>query len=104
MQASVRDSDTVARLSGDEFACILENVPSEIYLSLVAEKIIANLSVPFETDKSQKLQLSASIGISIFPQDGEESEKLLENADQAMYKAKKVKEKSSYNFYRVSNI
>ncbi len=103
LKESTRDSDTVARLGGDEFACLLENTPSKKYLSIVAEKIIANLAKPFKINQEQSVQLEASIGISIFPQDGKGCAALLKNADQAMYQAKKIKGKSLYKFYDASS-
>ena len=101
LQTSVRDSDTVARFGGDEFACLLENIPSKEELVLLVEKIIANIKVPFDVNEKLRLQLAASIGISIFPQDGENADTLLENADQAMYEAKKIKGQTS--FYKLSD-
>ncbi len=102
LQASVRNSDTAVRLGGDEFVCLLENIPAKEDLALIAEKIIANIKVPFDVNEELRLELSTSIGISIFPQDGENIETLLEKADHAMYNAKNEKAKG-YKFYNASN-
>ncbi|MEN8172344.1 MAG: diguanylate cyclase [Chloroflexota bacterium] len=99
LQAGVRESDTVARLSGDEFACLLEKIPDKKYLSLVANKLIDNMTAPYQTRSENSVNLTASIGISIYPDDGDEPDGLLGKADQAMYEAKKHKGKDHYNFY-----
>jgi len=100
LRANLRESDTVARLSGDEFSCIIEKIPNENYLPIVAKKLIENLSKPFKIDEENSIYLTASIGISIFPQDGDDSVKLLRNADQAMYATKNIKGQSNYSFYK----
>ena len=99
LQACLRESDTVARLGGDEFACLIEKIPDEKYLDVVAEKLTENLSRLYEVGEEVSIHFTASIGISIFPQDGDDCVTLLENADQAMYKAKEIKKKSHYSFY-----
>lgn len=92
----VRESDTVARMGGDEFAVILGNVAREEDAGLVAQKIIDSLSAPMPLD-GKECRVGASIGISRFPHDGESSEALLSQADSAMYGAKK-KGKNTYCF------
>ncbi|MCU7923654.1 MAG: EAL domain-containing protein [Candidatus Thiodiazotropha sp. (ex Dulcina madagascariensis)] len=87
LKACVREMDTVSRLGGDEFTVILPDIAEEISTTLVATNILAILSQPFELD-GQEVHLSASIGITIFPQDGEDPGMLLQNADTAMYRAK----------------
>ncbi|TVP57881.1 MAG: GGDEF domain-containing protein [Halomonadaceae bacterium] len=84
----VREVDTVARLGGDEFTVILTGAKQYKDVELVAQKIIDALAVPFHVAQ-QFVQISASIGITSYPQDGSTPEALLEGADQAMYKAKK---------------
>ncbi len=84
----VRESDTVARFGGDEFAILLTNILSQNDAGLVARKIIKIISEPFQI-KGIKQQIGVSIGISIFPEAGKELEPLLQKADQAMYIAKK---------------
>ncbi len=92
----VREADTVARLGGDEFLVLLDEIESIPMVEAMAERIcnvlIHELS---QDDYSQKL--SASIGISIFPEDGINSQELMRSADQAMYKAK-GKGKANYQF------
>lgn len=96
LRACVRESDTTARFGGDEFAIILTNLISKNNAGLVAEKIIENLTSPIAI-KEKNQQIGASIGISIFPQDGKTTTQLLQNADHAMYKAKK-ESKSHFQF------
>ena len=87
MASSVREEDTLARLGGDEFAVLVENVEREQSLALVAEKLLHCFESPFE-EAEHEFFLNASIGISIYPRDGETTATLLKNADAAMYKAK----------------
>jgi diguanylate cyclase (GGDEF)-like protein len=87
--ACLRDTDTAARIGGDEFAIILPDAHQKTTAETIAGKLLKTLSQPFELD-SQQASISASIGITVFPNDGEEAETLLENADHAMYDAKKV--------------
>jgi diguanylate cyclase (GGDEF)-like protein/PAS domain S-box-containing protein len=84
---AVRDGDTVARLGGDEFAILLPEIAKASDTSLVVGKIFAALKAPFVID-SHELFVSASIGISVAPDDGDESGTLLKHADAAMYRAK----------------
>lgn len=93
----VRESDTVARLGGDEFTVILSTIESSINAEQVAGKIIETLAVPF-TIKGNDVQIGASIGVSIYPDNGDDTEILLKKADDAMYLAKK----EGKNDYRVS--
>jgi diguanylate cyclase (GGDEF)-like protein len=84
----VRESDTIARLGGDEFIIILNDVGDTNVVGIVAQKIIDALAAPF-TLRSQTVYVSASVGVTLYPDDGETNEVLLKNADQAMYAAKK---------------
>jgi diguanylate cyclase (GGDEF)-like protein len=95
---AVRTSDTVARLSGDEFALILTNLDHREDAAVAARKIIDQLSHPLDVVE-QTLQIRASVGISVFPADGTDSEELLRNADMSMYLAKQTGG-SQYEFYR----
>lgn len=88
IQSCTRESDTVARLSGDEFAVILPDIASSSCASVVAAKIVAAMNQPFEIHVRQVF-ISASVGIAVFPDDGADTEALLINADQAMYEVKK---------------
>ena len=83
----VRKSDLVSRLGGDEFAVILTEVKGAGRVTPIAENLIRTFSEPFIIEQ-QQTHLSASIGITIFPTDGSDSEDLLKKADTAMYRAK----------------
>jgi len=87
LKQTVRASDTVARVGGDEFNFVLNNIESGEHAALVANKIIAVLSEPFDL-KGQRCQIGGSIGISVFPDDSDDLEKLIKQADSAMYLAK----------------
>jgi diguanylate cyclase (GGDEF)-like protein len=80
--------DTVARLGGDEFVVILTDIRTKENAARVAEKIIRELSVPYEVE-GRTLSLSASIGASIYPSDEKAAKDLLRTADEAMYQAKR---------------
>ncbi|ANG65281.1 response regulator receiver protein [Marinobacterium aestuarii] len=95
---AVRTSDTVARLAGDEFTLILTNLEHRDDAAVAARKILEQLSQPLEVAE-QALQIRASVGISVFPVDGTDSEELLRNADMSMYLAKQTGG-SHYEFYR----
>jgi diguanylate cyclase (GGDEF)-like protein/PAS domain S-box-containing protein len=86
--ARLRDSDLVARLGGDEFVILLEDCPTAEDAEKVATNVIADLTVPFELNDGNVVQIGASIGISFYPKHGDTPEKLTDNADQALYKAK----------------
>jgi diguanylate cyclase (GGDEF)-like protein/PAS domain S-box-containing protein len=83
----VRSTDTVARMGGDEFTLVLEEVSTVEDSRVVAEKIRETLAKPVEIE-DQVYHITCSIGISLFPQQGEDSEQLLKQADIAMYRAK----------------
>lgn len=87
LQACLRDGDTIARLGGDEFAIILADIARAEDVGKVAQKIVDTMSKRFVL-KDQELFITASVGISLYPNDGEDAETLLKNADTAMYRAK----------------
>lgn len=89
LKACVRKEDTVARIGGDEFTVILEGVPNQSVPVVIANKILASVALPVDF-QGQSLFVGASIGISIFPKDGVDSDSLIKNADTAMYKAKEL--------------
>ena len=83
----VREGDTVARLSGDEFVVLLTGLYKEQDAAVVADKIVRNVSAPCRIGGNE-LRVSPSIGIALFPNDGQNIDELLRNADTAMYHAK----------------
>ncbi len=88
LQASVRASDMVARLGGDEFVIFMPKVVDNDSIQMVAERIIAALHQPIKTTKQIIKHFSGSIGITVYPDDADNSNDLLHCADQAMYAAK----------------
>ncbi len=92
MRESVRSADTVARMSGDEFVIVLESVADGESAMLVAEKVRKTLRKNFDALGCQ-LKISASIGVSLYPEHGRAANTLLKAADRAMYIAKKEKDK-----------
>lgn len=93
----VRQSDTVARIGGDEFTVILPMLKSSEDAALVAQKIIEHIAEPASRD-GHELLITASVGIAIFPEDGSDAGGLLQNADTAMYLAKELG-RSQYQFF-----
>jgi diguanylate cyclase (GGDEF)-like protein/PAS domain S-box-containing protein len=87
LQNSVREVDTVARLGGDEFVILLAGINDARDAGVVANKIVEATSEPCQIG-GKELRISPSIGIAIFPDDGQNIEELLRNADTAMYHAK----------------
>jgi diguanylate cyclase (GGDEF)-like protein len=87
LRGCLRDSDIVARLGGDEFVVLLAEAVEEAQVSAVAQKIVGAIAQPFGL-LGQELCVTASIGISLYPQDGGDEQTLTKNADVAMYHAK----------------
>ena len=87
LQSFLRESDTVARLGGDEFIVLLLETNDPEEASIIAQKIIDDLSAPIEVN-GKKVNIGASIGISTYPNDGDQCDLLLKHADLALYKAK----------------
>lgn len=87
LKARLREQDTLGRLGGDEFLAILDHAANTDASGIVAEKIIHSLIQPFELEGHQ-IKIGVSIGIAIFPQDGNTADELIKNADIAMYRAK----------------
>jgi len=87
LESCVRESDTVARMGGDEFTIILSDINSQINIERIAQDILEKMTTPFHLG-DEVIHVSTSIGISNYPKDGDEVELLLKNADQAMYAAK----------------
>lgn len=85
--ACVRETDTVSRLGGDEFNVILSELENTEIADRIAQSILSSMAEPFLLNGEQSF-VSASIGITLFPDDASESTELIKNADQAMYAAK----------------
>ncbi|MEJ1296658.1 MAG: EAL domain-containing protein [Candidatus Sedimenticola sp. (ex Thyasira tokunagai)] len=94
----VRESDTVARLGGDEFTIILPNILHPDDAARVAEKILDTFNTTPFLYQANELAVSFSIGVSIYPKDGEDAETMTQNADIAMYRAKESG-RNAYRFY-----
>ena len=88
LQGRVRASDTLARLGGDEFVVVLAQLSNKEEAALVAEKLLEAITLPFVIE-DQKITISASIGISVFPETASDADSLLQQADSAMYAAKR---------------
>jgi len=98
LTACVRKSDTVCRLGGDEFVVLLSEVTSAEAASVSARKILRAIAAPHIID-NRSLDITVSIGGSIYPNDGQDAENLLGQADAAMYEAKEHG-RNVYQFYR----
>ncbi len=95
---NVRKSDTVCRQGGDEFVILIHEKDHAVNAAMTAEKIIKSLALPHLIDEHQ-LNITTSIGISLFPEDGNDPDTLIKNADIAMYHAKK-NGRDNYQFFR----
>lgn len=93
----LRQEDVIARWGGDEFTLLLPALPSAADAANVAQRLLAMLKPAFQLD-GQELHISSSIGIALFPQDGDDMTSLLQNADAAMYRAKE-QGRNNYQFY-----
>lgn len=97
-----RSMDTVSRWGGDEFVILLENIFSPAEASAVAEKLIATVLTPVEMDEVS-LNVGASVGISLYPYDGEDVTTLIKNADMALYEAKAAGRNTLHFFDQTMN-
>jgi diguanylate cyclase (GGDEF)-like protein len=97
MRSSVRDADTISRVGGDEFIVLLGQVDTPEDAARVARKIITALSQPYKIEEHE-LALTASVGISIYPDSAKEARSLMRNADASMYSAKEAG-RNRYQFY-----
>jgi diguanylate cyclase (GGDEF)-like protein len=97
LKSCLRESDIVARLGGDEFVIMLPELDVEKYTATVARKILAAIARPFVLAGQEHI-VTASIGISTYPQNGLDEQTLTKNADVAMYKAKQ-EGKNNFQFY-----
>lgn len=87
LRSGVRASDVVARLGGDEFVVLLSEVSDRHHVMSIAQGLLSELSGPMEL-AGQECRVTASIGVSVFPEDGTDEQTLMKNADLAMYQAK----------------
>jgi diguanylate cyclase (GGDEF)-like protein len=99
LNAILRKSDTVARMGGDEFLLVLSDFVDIDNVEMVARKIVEAFRKPFIID-SQLLSVTTSIGVAIYPEDGEDSDSLVKRSDIAMYYAKR---KGRNNYCRYSS-
>lgn len=93
----VRKEDTVSRYAGDEFVVFMENIPDAKNPAKLAQKLIDTFNAPVYI-KGYRLKISISVGISLFPQDGHDTDTLIKNADAAMYRAKK-EGRNNFQYY-----
>ncbi|MCG8592484.1 MAG: EAL domain-containing protein [Proteobacteria bacterium] len=100
LSSSLRRSDMVARVGGDEFVMMLQGDDLDYAPAHVAEKVLKSLETPFLLD-GEEHSITGSIGIATFPRDGEDPDTLIRNADSAMYQAKS-KGRNAYQFYSQS--
>jgi diguanylate cyclase (GGDEF)-like protein len=98
LQSALRESDVIARMGGDEFTVILNEADSVADIVAVATKIIDLISRPCTNLDGNDVQVSPSIGIAVFPQDGHNVETLCQHADAAMYQSKRAG-RGRYTFY-----
>jgi diguanylate cyclase (GGDEF)-like protein/PAS domain S-box-containing protein len=102
LRLCLRGGDTVARFGGDEFGAVLAELGAGGDAGLVAQKIIETLERPFDLDGNDTY-VTASVGIAVFPADGEEAGTLIRNADTAMYRAKELGRNTYQYFTREMN-
>ena len=99
LSQQVRGVDLVARLGGDEFVVLVEEVGDVAALRVLAERLLASIGEPL-TLLQRRFQVSGSVGVSVYPCDGEDADTLLKNADAAMYQAKN-RGRNNVQFYTV---
>ncbi|HTJ97660.1 MAG TPA: EAL domain-containing protein [Rhodocyclaceae bacterium] len=101
LKACLRDTDTVARYGGDEFVLVLNNYYESASIAKLLERILAEIAQPVDVGMdghSQELLVTCSIGVSLFPSDGDQAATLIKSADAAMYLAKE-QGKSNFQFF-----
>jgi diguanylate cyclase (GGDEF)-like protein len=98
LRAVQRSSDPVARLGGDEFFVVLEDIQDAAPAERVAEKLLEVLAEPYDLGGDKPVRISASLGVSVFPDDAGDGATLMKHADAAMYAAKQAG-KNAYRFF-----
>lgn len=106
LTASMRGTDVVARLGGDEFIALLGELRNPADVTRTAREILKQMSTPFDLDGDgvHIAEISSSIGIALYPQDGKDVETLMKNADQAMYAAKESGRNRFQHYASVDNV
>jgi diguanylate cyclase (GGDEF)-like protein/PAS domain S-box-containing protein len=102
IKAEIRETDTVARIGGDEFVIILSSLPETEIANRIAASVIEQIARPFDV-KNTEVSISASIGISLYPQNGTTAEALIRSADKAMYEIKR-QGKNSFGFVNAVSV
>lgn len=97
LEKALRQSDTVARMGGDEFVVLIPEIESEEAVATVARKVLSALEEPFIL-LGERFRVTGSLGISLFPRDGADEQVLMKNADIAMYEAKEAG-KNDFRFF-----
>ena len=97
MKETMRETDTVARLSGDEFIILIDSCKDASDIFVAIKKLVSAFGAPFIFG-NESFKVTMSIGVSVYPHDGESASKLLKNADVAMYKAK-MEGRNRYKFF-----
>lgn len=97
LSACLREGDSLARLGGDEFIVLLPHMPSEADVHAVGNKIVETIKQPFKVE-GHELYLTVSVGISMYPRDGDNAETLIKHSDVAMYHTKE-QGKNNYHLY-----
>jgi diguanylate cyclase (GGDEF)-like protein len=95
----LRDIDTLARIGGDEFVIVLEDIPDRGAAAIVADNVVARMRAPFFLRNGKTAHIGASVGISVFTADGDAAAELMEHADAALYSAKQSG-RNMYRFFR----
>ena len=88
IKAEIREADTVARIGGDEFVVILSSLPEIAIVKRIGRSLVEQISESLRVSETD-VQVSVSIGIALYPENGETAEDLIRSADKAMYRVKR---------------